>query len=258
MVTDARLIEVIRRTPGPLPWYADALPTLQVRGRPLQWAECDDSRRPRISYRLVDPNQPQRSFMDVAMYARLFPIPPGLLGIWYPVDDGLRVCALDPDALEAIELDAVGPDDHATKTILPQRGFRCRAALLGEFLVSMNNEPSNQPINLPAAFSGMRDLVMVGGYSMAREAACAAIFEIREGSASGSRRLCVFPQKWFTKDDYDLGYQWITRVARHPDGTRFIGDGIRLPGRIDFRQPGLFVTTDTGCELERWIPLSTD
>ena len=38
----------------------------------------------------------------------------------------------------------------------------------------------------------------------------------------------VLPQKWFTGDAFDLGYQWITRVVRDSRTGRLVGDGIRI------------------------------
>jgi hypothetical protein len=44
----------------------------------------------------------------------------------------------------------------------------------------------------------------------------------------------VLPQRWFTARDFDLGYEWITRVARDPKTGRLIGDGTRIaPFELD-------------------------
>ena len=42
----------------------------------------------------------------------------------------------------------------------------------------------------------------------------------------GSIRL--YPQDWFNDGRVDLGYQWVTRVAREPRTERIRGDGIRI------------------------------
>jgi hypothetical protein len=44
-----------------------------------------------------------------------------------------------------------------------------------------------------------------------------------------SGRVTVLPQAWFTAESHDLGYDWITRVARDPRTGRIVGDGIRIP-----------------------------
>ncbi|HKQ49792.1 MAG TPA: hypothetical protein VJZ71_17085 [Phycisphaerae bacterium] len=135
--------------------------------------------------------------------------------------------------------------DSEPESIKDYGGFRSGAEILGEFYFSLDLEAGEHRIDLPVAFSGLDRLLMVGSYAMIQEGACAAAFEIRPGTAPGSRRIAVYPQKWFTRDKIDLGYQWITRMAREPDSGRLVGDGIRLPRA--------FVMEKDGCHVERWI-----
>jgi hypothetical protein len=58
--------------------------------------------------------------------------------------------------------------------------------------------------------------------------------------AEGHIRL--YPQGWFNDGRVDLGYQWVTRVARDPRTNRIRGDGIRI---------GAFILDDTLRNLER-------
>jgi hypothetical protein len=44
----------------------------------------------------------------------------------------------------------------------------------------------------------------------------------------GSGTLRLYPQDWFNDGRVDLGYQWVTRVARDPETGRIHGDGIRI------------------------------
>ena len=45
--------------------------------------------------------------------------------------------------------------------------------------------------------------------------------------AASSYRL--YPQDWFSPEaGFDLGYQWVTRVARDPSTGKVCGDGIRI------------------------------
>lgn len=44
--------------------------------------------------------------------------------------------------------------------------------------------------------------------------------------ASGTLQL--YPLDWFNDGRVDLGYQWVTRVARDPKTGRIHGDGIRI------------------------------
>ncbi len=38
----------------------------------------------------------------------------------------------------------------------------------------------------------------------------------------------MVPQDWYNEGRYDFGYQWVTRVARLPNGGAIVGEGIRL------------------------------
>ena len=44
----------------------------------------------------------------------------------------------------------------------------------------------------------------------------------------GEGTVDVMPQTWFRQDTHDLGYQWITRVARDKRSGGLFGDGIRI------------------------------
>ena len=44
-----------------------------------------------------------------------------------------------------------------------------------------------------------------------------------------SGRVDVRPQTWFTPGSHDLGYEWVTRVARDPTTDRIVGEGVRIP-----------------------------
>lgn len=241
MIADAQLIDAIRRTPGPMPWFADGLEPVAVRGRRCEWRTDSGDAVRDAAVCLVDPNQPEQPLLEVAMYTRLFRLPSGSLGLWFETRNGLQVVAIDPDTLEALDpiCDKAERQYHG--------GCRCSSAPLGEFFISPDSESDVRSVILPSAFDGMQELHLVGKWARAGDQACAAIVEVRSRCTDESRHLQVFPQRWFTQDGYDIGYQWITRVARHPDGVRFIGDGIRLPG--------LFVTTQTGCHMERWVPI---
>jgi hypothetical protein len=53
--------------------------------------------------------------------------------------------------------------------------------------------------------------------------------------------ICV---DWFNTEDWDLVYQWITRIARDPKTQKLVCEGIRI---------GLFQLDETGKKLDRWI-----
>ena len=54
----------------------------------------------------------------------------------------------------------------------------------------------------------------------------------------------VLPQRWFTAAQYQVGRQWITRVARDPRSHRIFGECFGA---------GNFLLEPDGVRLERWI-----
>ena len=58
----------------------------------------------------------------------------------------------------------------------------------------------------------------------------------------------LFPQKWFTASQYEVGRQWITRAARDPESHRIFGECFGV---------GSFVLEEDGCRLEQWMEKSS-
>lgn len=56
----------------------------------------------------------------------------------------------------------------------------------------------------------------------------------------------LYPQDWFNSADMDLGYQWVTRVARNPETGHIHGEGFRIrPFELDDSQRQLVDGTRT-------------
>ncbi|MHA1109800.1 MAG: hypothetical protein ACTSRE_01765 [Promethearchaeota archaeon] len=49
---------------------------------------------------------------------------------------------------------------------------------------------------------------------------------------------------WFNTGDFDVYYQWITRIARDPKTQKFMGEGFRM---------GIFQLDKTGKKLDKWL-----
>jgi hypothetical protein len=63
----------------------------------------------------------------------------------------------------------------------------------------------------------------------------------------GAGTLEVLPQDWFNTGSFDVGYQWITRVAREPVSGRLVGEGMRL-------RP--FALDDSGTQVQEWLDVN--
>lgn len=236
MASDSSILNVLANAIGPAPWYWKTFPEFNIRGRRLTWS-CNNNAL--FSVNLHPEGKPELSVLSIARYARVFPLPPNLLGIWF--EDGLciRIVALDPERLPEF-----ATNDSSSDAVLDYGKFRCCGEVLGEFFVSRDLEVGEYRIDLPPVFAGLEHLLLIGEYARVQETACAAIFEIRFGVSPSFRCVCVYPQKWYTRDNFDLGYQWITRVARDPAIGRFVGEGIGI---------NPFILTEDGCHIERTI-----
>jgi hypothetical protein len=60
----------------------------------------------------------------------------------------------------------------------------------------------------------------------------------------GNGTVTVLPQGWFTRAAHDLGYEWVTQIARDPKSGRIFGTGIRV---------GSFELEDDGMTIRRWF-----
>ncbi|MEW6250223.1 MAG: hypothetical protein AB1716_06230 [Planctomycetota bacterium] len=224
---------------GPAPWYWHTFPAFEGEGRRLAWHFTGPEGDHAYLVVLRDESAPEQVRFVANIYTRVFRVSPGLLGLWYPDNPLLRVRVFDPAEFGPIDLTAVPARPERDKL-----AYFCRAEPLGEFLIDTMLDAGEHPLSLPVAFAGLDHLMLVGEYAKVREAACASVYEIVPGAAAGTRRLNVLPQSWFNQDDFDLGYQWITRVVRDPQTGRIYGDGIRM---------GTFELADDGRHLARWL-----
>jgi hypothetical protein len=114
-------------------------------------------------------------------------------------------------------------------------------APLAEFEISSALPAGTHRIAVPAEFGGIDELLVVSPYlAGSNDEPCCAIHVV--WPAAGE--VTVFPQRWFTADKVDVGYQWITRVARDPLSGRLVGDGIRIKA---------FELSEDGTEVARWL-----
>jgi hypothetical protein len=54
----------------------------------------------------------------------------------------------------------------------------------------------------------------------------------------------VVPQRWFTGNAFEVGRQWIARVARDHSSHRLVGEGVRI---------GSFELSSDGMQITDWI-----
>jgi hypothetical protein len=101
--------------------------------------------------------------------------------------------------------------------------------------------PGEHRVDLPEWLHVAEELLVLvdGTWAKPRRWPCLCIWAIRPAHGF----IEVLPQEWFNRGDFEFSYEWITRVARDPNG-RIIGDGIYLRSfRLDA----------SGTRLDAWL-----
>ena len=98
-----------------------------------------------------------------------------------------------------------------------------------------------QELSVPEPLRGVKELSMIArrGAIGDEDAACAVFILYPHAGL-----VEVLPQRWFNRKEFDVGRQWITRLARDPVSHRIIGDGVRIPA---------FRLSEDGRELDGWL-----
>jgi hypothetical protein len=166
--------------------------------------------------------------------------PQGLLGIWMSRIDHqwntarVVVQCFDPDDLPEFSLtdpERSAKDRGNTVTLVKP---------MSEFSIAGDLPSGLNAFECPDIFREAADLLIVANHRSLEDGTITALYNI----CFKNQTVESYPQKWFTADEFDIGYQWITRVTRHPQSGRIVGDGIRI---------GAFELTENGCDLERWL-----
>lgn len=233
----AHLRELIQQTIGPAPWYWQTFPAIRsLAGEHFVWTHHGDQGALAHVVTLALEHEPDKPRLALNTYCRPFLVPPHYLGIWCPEGRNLRFTSFDPDQLKAFDLSEIAG-------WFKQSHERIYSATepIAEFEVPVALVAGTHNIGVPAELATVEELIVPTSFkAMNNEDPAFAlyVFYLHAGLVE------VLPQRWFTAAQYDVGYQWITRVARDPESNRLVGDGVRI---------GTFLLEEDGCRLERWI-----
>jgi hypothetical protein len=235
-ISSSRLRDALARTIGPTPWYWKTFPRVNsASGQRFAWTH-HGSEGPLgylVSLGLVQ--EPDKPRLALNTYCRPFFVPPSHLGIWCPEGRSIRFACFDPDQLKAFDLaEIAGWFKQSSERIY------AATAPIAEF-EPVELGASTHSIDVPPKLRTVDELIVPASYPAKNpdEPAFALyIFYLRAGLVE------VLPQKWFTRSQYDVGHQWITRAARDPESQRIFGEGFRM---------GSFLLEEDGCRLDRWI-----
>jgi hypothetical protein len=155
-----------------------------------------------------------------------------VLALWSSANAGLRVRLYDGSTLLPIELEPSMAPLRVRSSATPTAELVLRRLEAGTHAA-----PRSPWIDVAEILLLGESLPDLGETDPARAAIYA--WHPQRGEVT------VHPQRWFPAATMDLGYQWITRIARHPTTGRFVGDGIRID---------IFELDETGTQIARSWP----
>jgi len=159
--------------------------------------------------------------LALGFYARAVAANPGHVLVWRPERRALRVSVFELAGLAPLEKSEwpVEQPRAAVRRVV-SRTPPVEDVPIWEGL----SEGLHRYHRYRSRFADSRDEVLLLGNGPSDSPAAASIYIWRPPLGE----IEVLPQKWFTPDSFDLGYEWITRVVRDPRTRRIAGDGIRI------------------------------
>lgn len=236
-----RLRETLAGTVGPAPWYWKTFPSFRsLAGQRFLWTHHGDTGPVAhlVTLGLEQDADPVRLALNT--YCRPFLVPPHFLGIWCPEGRSIRVTCFDPDQLKAFDMAEVAgwfkqSSDRIYATTAP----------IADFDIPLSLGPGTHKIEVPAELRTVDEIIVPTSYkAISNDDPAYALFVLYLQAGL----VEVLPQKWFTAAQYQVGKQWITRVARDAESHRFFGECFGA---------GLFLLEQDGCRLADWIARST-
>ncbi len=222
---------------GPAPWYWHTFP--EIRGEQKSrfvWQHHGNRGKYAYLVSLSVPNDPKDLKIVMNTYTRAFLVPPFYLGVWFVEKSDIRILCFDPDKMPSFGIEDLPAEFRKSK-----EAIYTLAVPVASFSIPRSLKEGRHELRFPQELEVIEELFLVVSY--AGEPAAYAIFELHPATGE----VIVMPQKWFTSKSFDLGYEWITRVARDPATGILYGDGIRI---------GIFELSPDGCQIARWVGVS--
>lgn len=228
-----RLQQLISEQTGPAPWYWEHFP--RVEG--FEWTYHGDQGPLAYLVTLNEPGKPNDPLLALNTFCTPFLLPEGRLGIWCPEGRSmLRLVAFDPMQLKPFAMEEIvgwfkNSADRIYAAVEPVADFEFSAEL----------PEGTHEVRVPAEFQGVEEVALIASRkALANTDAGCAVFVLYPHAGL----VQVLPQPWFNRNEYEVGKQWITRIARDPVSHRLVGDGFRI-------QP--FCLSEDGKHVEEWL-----
>jgi hypothetical protein len=239
-ISTNRLRDLLAHTIGPTPWYWQTFPAMTSAARQrFDWTYHGDEGPTGYLVTLGLEQEPGTPRLALNTYCRPFFVAPSHLGIWCPEGRSLRFTCFDPDSLKAFEIaELAGWFKQSSDRIYAKTGP------VADFEVPLELAPGTHKIEVPSEFASVEELIVPTSYkAMSNDDPAFALFVFYFHAGL----VEVLPQKWFTRAQYQVGQNWITRTARDPESHRIAGECFGV---------GTFLLEEDGCRLERWLEKS--
>jgi hypothetical protein len=236
----AQAKKLLSQTIGPAPWYWETFPPFQSHSRQrFGWTHhgTDGPVAHLITLGLEKETNAVRLALNT--YCRPFLVAPERLGVWCPEGRNIRVTCFDPDQLKGFDVaEVAGWFKQSSERIY------AATAPIADFEVPLALPSGTHKIDVPPELSMLDELIVPTSYkpmTLDDPAFALFVFYLQAGLVD------VLPQKWFTAAQYQVGNQWITRVARDPQSHRLVGECFGV---------GTFLLEEDGCRLAEWVEKS--
>lgn len=234
----SRLQQIINKTTGPAPWYWKTFPALKDgSGKSYEWIHHGEEGQLAYLVTLHEEGKRSEPLLALNTYCTPFEMGPEELGVWCPEGRSmLRLTAFELDQLKPFALDEiVGWFKQSTERLF------AKAEPVDDFEFSAELKEGTQELVVPERFRRLEEMPILGARkAMDKEDPSCAVFVLYPHAGL----VEVLPQRWFNRNEYDVGKQWITRITRDPVSHRMVGDGFRIPG---------FRLSEDGRDLDGWL-----
>ncbi len=236
-INTSRLRELISKSVGPAPWQWQTFPQIVLAdGRKLAWTHHGEQGALAYVVTLSLASEPDKAVLGLNTYCRPFAISESRLGVWCPEGRSIRLMAFDCNQLKAFDLAEIAG-------WFKQSGDRVYAATapVAEFDTPLALPAGMHNLEVPVELRTLDELIVPISYPAATDddpAFALYVFYMQAGLVE------VLPQKWFTRSQYEVGKQWITKAVRDVESHRIVGECFGS---------GKFLLQEDGCRLDRWI-----
>lgn len=233
MPDTGRIRALLQQTVGPAPWYWESFPPISgAAGQHFVWQFHGTTGPLGYLVSLSLSTEPDVPRLALNTYVRPFAVTGSRFGVWCPQGRYLRMAMFDAEQLKPFDFEVVaGWFKQSTERIYSATEPVC------DFEFDGMLPQGTHPVEFPKEFHGIDEMHLVSSYpAKAKNEPHAAIYVAYPQAGL----IEVLPQRWYTAEEFQLGYQWISRVARDPVTHRLVGEGVRIGG---------FELTEDGCNL---------